>query len=67
MLREVMDRLSPKEMQIQDKRGRWYEMRVRPYLTAEKKIDGAVLSFIDINSLMHTEAGAETKKSAAKV
>ena len=27
---------------------RWYEMRVRPYLTSEKKIDGAVISFVDI-------------------
>ncbi len=61
MLREVMDRLSPKEMQIQDKKGRWYEMRVRPYLTAEKKIDGAVLSFMDIDSLMHTKSGKGEK------
>ncbi len=67
MLREVMDRLSPKQMQTQDKKGKWYEMRVRPYLTAEKKIDGVVLSFIDINSLMQAKDTRENKKSAAKM
>ncbi len=56
LLREVMERLTIKDMEVQDKKGKWYEMRMRPYLTAEKKIDGIVLSFVDIDSLMHGEA-----------
>ncbi len=28
--------------------GRFYEMRIQPYLTVDKKVDGAVLSLVDI-------------------
>ncbi len=63
MLREVMDRLTFKEMQVQDKSGWWYEMRVRPYLTGEKKIDGIVLSFVDINALLRGKMGPEKNQA----
>ena len=33
-------------------KGRWYELRIRPYVTEEKKIDGAVISFIDIDEII---------------
>ena len=33
----------------------WYQMRMRPYITEEKKIDGVVLTVIDISSLKKTE------------
>jgi two-component system CheB/CheR fusion protein len=31
--------------------GRWYQMRVRPYLTQEKKASGLVISFADITEM----------------
>jgi two-component system CheB/CheR fusion protein len=36
---------------MQDSNGRWFELRVRPYITEEKRIDGAVISFIDIDEI----------------
>ena len=30
---------------------RWYQMRIRPFITEEKKIGGAVLSFADISEI----------------
>ena len=33
----------------------WYQMRVRPYVTEEKRIDGVVLTIIDISSLKKSE------------
>ena len=33
----------------------YYEMRVRPYLTEDKKIDGAFLSFTDITKRKKAE------------
>ena len=30
-------------------KGNYYEMRIRPYITQEDMIDGAVLSFVDID------------------
>ena len=45
---EVITKLKVVCREVEGIENRWYEMRIRPYLTEEKKIDGAVLSFIDI-------------------
>jgi len=50
LLHEVIDTLSQREQRVRDKRGRVYSLRVRPYRTADNKIDGAVLTLVDINS-----------------
>ena len=39
------------EREVQDGEGRWYSLRIRPYRTTENKIDGAVLTLVDINDL----------------
>ncbi len=36
-------------------RNHWYQMRIRPYITGDKKIFGAVLSFSDITELKKWE------------
>jgi two-component system, chemotaxis family, CheB/CheR fusion protein len=48
ILREVTRNLSTVKQEIAGDNGRFYELRVRPYLTSEKKIDGTVLSFVDV-------------------
>src|SRR5262245_33884798 len=50
LLHEVIDTLNVREQRVGDKRGRLYSLRVRPYRTADNKIDGAVLTLVDINS-----------------
>ena len=42
------------EREVRVKDGPWYLLRVRPYKTWEDKIEGAVLSFQDIDSLKRT-------------
>jgi two-component system CheB/CheR fusion protein len=42
------------EREVRLKDGPWYLLRVRPYKTWEDKIEGAVLSFQDIDSLKRT-------------
>ena len=44
----VIEKLTAVKKEVESSQDRCYEMRVRPYLTAEKKIDGAVLSFVDV-------------------
>ncbi|MHB1513794.1 MAG: chemotaxis protein CheB [Acidiferrobacter sp.] len=39
------------EREVQDKHGRWYTLRVRPYVTLDKTIQGAVVVLIDIDDL----------------
>jgi two-component system CheB/CheR fusion protein len=45
----VLDSLVPKEMEVQTKSGVWYAMRILPYRTLDNVIEGAVITFVDIN------------------
>jgi two-component system CheB/CheR fusion protein len=47
----VIDTLTPHEAEVQDKRGRWYALRIRPYVTLDGKIDGASVVLLDIDRL----------------
>src|SRR5262249_44749032 len=47
----VIDTLTPLEREIQDRDGRWYSLRIRPYVTLENKIDGASITLVDIDSI----------------
>lgn len=48
LLREVIETLATKEVEVQDREGRWHMMRIRPYRTGDNKIEGAVMVLIDI-------------------
>ncbi|MGO8806744.1 MAG: PAS domain S-box protein, partial [Candidatus Bathyarchaeia archaeon] len=45
----VVKSLGSETMEVSDEKGRFYELRIRPYVTEGNRIDGAVLSFIDVN------------------
>ena len=45
----VIETLTPKELEVQDKRGHWYSLQIRPYRTTDDKIDGAVIVLSDVN------------------
>jgi two-component system, chemotaxis family, CheB/CheR fusion protein len=49
LLSDVMDTLSSREVEVQDRRGHWYNLQIRPYETADNKITGAVMILFDIN------------------
>jgi two-component system, chemotaxis family, CheB/CheR fusion protein len=50
LLREVIGTLNGREREVRDIEGRLYSLRIRPYRTADNKIDGAVLTLVDIDS-----------------
>jgi two-component system CheB/CheR fusion protein len=62
-LKETMKNLTPQQMQVQDNKNRWFELNLRPYLTAEKKIDGVVMSFIDIDAILQQKAEIEKSRN----
>jgi two-component system CheB/CheR fusion protein len=39
------------EREVQDRNKVWYQMRILPYITQERKIDGAIIIFIQVNEL----------------
>src|SRR5262249_46471069 len=51
LLREVMSTLRSIEEEVQDREGRWYSLQVRPYKTPQNRIEGAVLTMVDIDQL----------------
>jgi signal transduction histidine kinase len=55
VITKVINKLAAVEQEVEDDRGHCYEMRVRPYLTQDKKIDGAVLSFTEITTRKELE------------
>ena len=51
VIMEVLNTLNIKELEVQDREGRWYSLRLRPYRTSDNKIDGVVLALVDIDAL----------------
>src|SRR3989454_7359276 len=51
MILEVINTVSVKERDVQDREGHWYSLRILPYKTLEDTIEGAVLTLVDINDL----------------
>ena len=49
ILRDVIETLGTRELRVSDKEGRRYSLRVRPYRTADNKIDGAVITLVDLD------------------
>jgi two-component system CheB/CheR fusion protein len=47
----VIDTLEVRELEVRDRAGSNYLLRIRPYKTSDNKIDGAVLVLIDIDRL----------------
>lgn len=55
ILHEVLDTLGTRELEVQDREGRWYLLRVRPYRTSENKIEGLVVVLLDIDQLRSSQ------------
>ena len=44
----VVERLDAREREVEAEDGRWYLVHARPYRTVEDRIDGVVVTFVDI-------------------
>lgn len=59
LITEVIDTVTLKEREVQDSDGRWYRLQIRPYKTLDNKVDGAVLTLVDVDSLKRAQQDAE--------
>jgi len=50
-VREVIDTVRVSEREVQDRQGRFYVVRIWPYMTRENTIDGAVVVLVDVDAL----------------
>lgn len=55
---DVIETVTVREEEAQSRDGRWYRLQIRPYMTVDKRIDGAVLSIVDIDALKRALSAA---------
>lgn len=63
---EVIGSVREREREVRDKKGRWYSLRVRPYLTLDNKVDGAVLVLVDLDELKRSEQQIKAARDFAE-
>jgi two-component system CheB/CheR fusion protein len=54
--RQVLKTLTPSESHISTTDGRWFRVRIIPYRTLDDRIDGLVITFIDITKTKNLES-----------
>jgi two-component system CheB/CheR fusion protein len=54
-VRAVLADLAPIRREIRSRADRWYEVRLRPYRTVDDKIDGVVITFVDVSERRQVE------------
>ncbi|HEV7377339.1 MAG TPA: CheR family methyltransferase [Pyrinomonadaceae bacterium] len=54
-LERVLATLQPVQREVETRSGRWYLMNILPYRTAEDRIDGIIVTFLDITGRKATE------------
>src|SRR5499427_8936645 len=51
----VLSNLAPVRREVKSREGRWYDVRMRPYRTVDDKIDGVVITFVDVSERLKVE------------
>ncbi len=64
--RQVLDQLTPIEREVEDEMGKWYLTRVTPYRSAEDRIVGVVITFVEITSRREMEEELRAAKVYAE-
>ncbi len=50
MIADALQRLGTVESTVRDDEGRWHQLTVRPYVTLDNRIDGTVVTAIDVDA-----------------
>ena len=59
-VRQVIATMSVQSIEVQDRDGRCYSLSIRPYKTMDNRIEGVVMSFINIDSTKEAERLRQT-------
>ncbi len=55
LIQHTIANLASTEREVKDATGRWRSLEIRPYRTADNRIEGAILALPDIDRLKHSE------------
>ena len=64
--RTALQSLRTEETEMQDQSGKWFHVSARPFRTVEDRIEGVVISFIDIDPLKRGLQAAEQARDYAE-
>jgi two-component system, chemotaxis family, CheB/CheR fusion protein len=64
--RTVLRDRSSSEREVRNRKGVWYLMRFRPYQTVDGKIDGVVVTFVDISERHRAEEALRESQDLPK-
>jgi two-component system CheB/CheR fusion protein len=65
-IRAVQASLTVKETEVRDRSGTWHRIQIRPYQTLDNRIDGVVITLVDIDALKHSVDEAKSARDFAK-
>jgi two-component system CheB/CheR fusion protein len=60
--RAVLSDLAPIRREVRSRADRWFDVRLRPYRTVDDKIDGVVVTFLDITERRQIEEALRQEK-----
>lgn len=63
---ETVDKVRSTHQEIQDADGHWYAMRVSPYRAVDNRIDGAVITLSDIDTMKRALESAQAARDFAQ-
>jgi PAS domain S-box-containing protein len=63
---EVIASVHEGQREVRDTEGRWYSLRVRPYVTLDNKVDGAVLVLVEVTDLMNNQRAVAAERDYAE-
>lgn len=63
----VLDRLIPREREIVSNSGQWYVRRVLPYRTMDNRIEGVVITFVDVTRTHQAEAARRESEESYRL
>jgi len=65
IIREVLESLTPSDLDVRDGDGRWYNLRIRPYKTVDNRIEGALLAVLDVDAAKRSAGRAARTQAFA--
>jgi two-component system, chemotaxis family, CheB/CheR fusion protein len=63
LLRDTIDGAVAQVREVRDREGRWYSLRIRPYKGLDNRLDGAVLTVIDVDAAKRYEQQVERSRA----
>jgi two-component system, chemotaxis family, CheB/CheR fusion protein len=55
LILEVIESAVTRELDVASSEGKWYTVRIRPYLTADNKVEGVVIVLRDVTESVHAQ------------